>query len=118
MIVTTATEIKTPSTQVTREAGAALAVSIVALVVAMGGSAYAGITLGKNSVGTKQLRNGAVDFADQAVRRYAELREQRRNHSVVLSKQRPEKMDWLDLLLAGLRAEFLRSRQRFLSFHG
>jgi hypothetical protein len=40
--------------------GAALAVSIVALVVAMAGSAYAGVTLGKNSVGTKQLQKGAV----------------------------------------------------------
>jgi hypothetical protein len=39
---------------------AALAVSIVALVVAMAGSAYAGVTLGKNSVGTKQLKKGAV----------------------------------------------------------
>ncbi len=40
--------------------GAALAVSIVALVVAMAGSAYAGATLGKGSVGTKQLQKGAV----------------------------------------------------------
>jgi hypothetical protein len=40
--------------------GAALAVSIVALVVAMAGSAYAGVTLGKGSVGTKQLQKGAV----------------------------------------------------------
>jgi hypothetical protein len=39
---------------------AALAVSIVALVVAMAGSAYAGVTLGKGSVGTKQLQKGAV----------------------------------------------------------
>jgi hypothetical protein len=40
--------------------GAALAVSIVALIVAMAGSAYAGVTLGKGSVGTKQLKKGAV----------------------------------------------------------
>jgi hypothetical protein len=40
--------------------GAALAVSIVALVVAMAGSAYAGVTLANNSVGTRQLQNGAV----------------------------------------------------------
>jgi hypothetical protein len=40
--------------------GAALAVSIVALVVAMAGSAYAGVTLGKGSVGSKQLQKGAV----------------------------------------------------------
>jgi hypothetical protein len=39
---------------------AALTVSIVALVVAMAGSAYAGVTLGKGSVGTKQLKKGAV----------------------------------------------------------
>jgi hypothetical protein len=42
---------------------AALAVSVVALVVAMAGSAYAGVTLAKNSVGTKQLKNGAVTNA-------------------------------------------------------
>ena len=40
--------------------GAALAVSIVALVVAMAGSAYAGSTLANGSVGTKQLQKGAV----------------------------------------------------------
>jgi hypothetical protein len=43
--------------------GAALAVSVVALVVAMAGSAYAGVTLANNSVGTKQLKNGAVTNA-------------------------------------------------------
>src|ERR1700722_11819775 len=40
--------------------GAALTVSIVALVVAMAGSAYAGVTLGKGSVGSKQLKKGSV----------------------------------------------------------
>ena len=36
--------------------GAALAVSIAALIVAMAGSAYAGSTLANGSVGTKQLQ--------------------------------------------------------------
>jgi hypothetical protein len=44
--------LKTPS--------AGLLVAIVALVVALSGTAYAGMTLGKNSVGTKQLKNKAV----------------------------------------------------------
>jgi hypothetical protein len=39
---------------------AGLLVAIVALVVALSGTAYAGMTLGKNSVGTKQLKNKAV----------------------------------------------------------
>lgn len=38
----------------------ATVISIVALIVAMGGSAYAGAQLSKNSVGTHQIRNGAV----------------------------------------------------------
>jgi hypothetical protein len=38
----------------------ALCLSLIALVVALGGTAYAGITLGKNSVGTKQLNDNAV----------------------------------------------------------
>jgi hypothetical protein len=38
----------------------ALAVSLVALIVALGGTAYAGFSLPKNSVGTKQLKNNAV----------------------------------------------------------
>jgi hypothetical protein len=38
----------------------ALAVSLVALVVALGGTSYAAFTLPKNSVGTTQLKNGAV----------------------------------------------------------
>ena len=38
----------------------ALVVSLVALIVALGGTSYAAFTLPKNSVGTKQLKNGAV----------------------------------------------------------
>jgi hypothetical protein len=38
----------------------ALVISLLALLVALGGTAYAGITIPKNSVGTKQLKNGAV----------------------------------------------------------
>lgn len=38
----------------------ALVVSCIALVVAMGGTSYAAFTLSKNSVGTRQLKNGAV----------------------------------------------------------
>ena len=41
----------------------ALVVSVVALVVAMGGTSYAAITLPKNSVGSRQLRNNAVTSA-------------------------------------------------------
>jgi hypothetical protein len=44
----------------TRRPSPALVVSIVALVVAMGGTAYAGFSVPKNSVGTKQLKSGAV----------------------------------------------------------
>jgi len=39
---------------------AALVVSIIALIVALGGSSYAAFSLPKNSVGTKQLRKNAV----------------------------------------------------------
>jgi hypothetical protein len=38
----------------------ALVVSLIALFVALGGTSYAAINLPKNSVGTKQLKNGAV----------------------------------------------------------
>ena len=38
----------------------ALVISIVALVVALGGTSYAVFNLPKNSVGTKQLKNNAV----------------------------------------------------------
>lgn len=37
-----------------------LVISLAALVVALGGTAYAAFSLPKNSVGTKQLRDGAV----------------------------------------------------------
>lgn len=43
-----------------RRPSPALAVSIIALVVALGGTAYAGTLIPTNSVGTTQLRNGAV----------------------------------------------------------
>jgi hypothetical protein len=42
---------------------AALAVSVVALLVALGGTSYAAFTLPKNSVGVKQLRKSAVTTA-------------------------------------------------------
>lgn len=38
----------------------ALVVSLVALFVALGGTSYAALSLPKNSVGTSQLKNGAV----------------------------------------------------------
>jgi hypothetical protein len=44
----------------TRWPSPALVVSVVALVVALGGTSYAAFSLPTNSVGTKQLRKGAV----------------------------------------------------------
>lgn len=38
----------------------AMAVSVTALVVALGGTSYAAVSLQANSVGTKQLKNGSV----------------------------------------------------------
>lgn len=38
-----------------------LVVSVIALIVALGGASYAAIKLPKNSVGTKQIRNKAVN---------------------------------------------------------
>jgi hypothetical protein len=38
----------------------ALVVAFVALIVALGGTAYAGLSIPKNSVGAKQLKKGAV----------------------------------------------------------
>jgi hypothetical protein len=43
-----------------RRPSAALVVSTVALIAALGGTSYAAFSLPKNSVGTKQLRNNAV----------------------------------------------------------
>jgi hypothetical protein len=43
-----------------RKPSPALVISLLALTVALGGTAYAGFTIPKNSVGTKQLKNGAV----------------------------------------------------------
>jgi hypothetical protein len=43
-----------------------LAIALLALFVALGGSGYAAVQLQKNSVGTKQLRKGAVKNSDLA----------------------------------------------------
>jgi hypothetical protein len=43
-----------------RRPSPALAVSLVALFLALGGTSYAAFRLPKNSVGTRQLKNGAV----------------------------------------------------------
>jgi len=41
----------------------ALVIAIIALIISMGGTGYAAFTLPNNSVGTKQLKNGAVTAA-------------------------------------------------------
>jgi hypothetical protein len=41
----------------------ALIVAVMALIISMGGTGYAAFTLPKNSVGTKQLKNGAITAA-------------------------------------------------------
>jgi hypothetical protein len=43
-----------------RRPSAAMLVAILALIVALGGVSYAAVQLPANSVGTKQIRNGAV----------------------------------------------------------
>jgi hypothetical protein len=43
-----------------RRPSPALVISTIALVAALGGTSYAAFSLPKNSVGTKQLKNGAV----------------------------------------------------------
>lgn len=40
-----------------------MVIALAALMVALGGTAYAGVQLSKNSVGTPQLKNGAVKTA-------------------------------------------------------
>jgi len=49
----------------------ALVVSFVALLVALGGTSYAAFALPKNSVGTRQLKNGSVTPAKVAPRTIA-----------------------------------------------
>jgi hypothetical protein len=46
-----------------RRPSPALVISVIALVVALGGTSYAAFSLPSNSVGAKQLRNGAVTNA-------------------------------------------------------
>jgi hypothetical protein len=46
--------------RVRRRPSPALAVALLALAVALGGTGYAAVVLPANSVGTKQLQNGAV----------------------------------------------------------
>lgn len=41
----------------------ALVVAMLALLIALSGTAYAAVTLAPNSVGTRQLKNGAVTLA-------------------------------------------------------
>src|SRR4051794_2350476 len=38
--------------------------STIAVFIALGGASYAAVTLPKNSVGTKQIKNGQVKHAD------------------------------------------------------
>ena len=49
-----------------RHIGSAHVIALIALFVALGGSAYAALNLPKNSVGAKQLKRGAVTPAKLA----------------------------------------------------
>jgi hypothetical protein len=69
-----------------------LVVSIVALVVALGGTSYAALSLGKNTVGTAQLKNNAVTTSK--IRNGAVTGSKITNHSVAA----------LQLNLSGLTA--------------
>jgi hypothetical protein len=59
-----------------RRPNPALVVATVALVVALGGTSYAGFSLPNNSVGTKQIRNHAVTLGKVAVSAQQALRGQ------------------------------------------
>jgi hypothetical protein len=49
-----------------RRPSPAFVISLIALFIALGGTSYAALSLPKNSVGTKQLKNGAVTRAKVA----------------------------------------------------
>ena len=59
----------------------AMVVSLIALFVALGGTSYAALSLPKNSVGTKQIKDGAVTAAkiEQLRRRGRQDRRQQRS---------------------------------------
>jgi hypothetical protein len=44
-----------------RRPSPATVIAVIALVVALGGTSYAAVTLPRNSVGTAQLKNNAVN---------------------------------------------------------
>jgi len=50
----------------TRRPSPAMVVALIALFVALGGTSYSAITLGRNSVGTKQIKKGGVKRPDLA----------------------------------------------------
>lgn len=49
-----------------RKPSRAMLVALLALLVALGGSSYAAVTLSKNSVTSKHIKNGQVKRADIA----------------------------------------------------
>jgi hypothetical protein len=59
-----------------------------------------------------------LDFARKPRGRHPQLLQQRWYNPVALRRQRPQQMQWFDLLLPGPAAEFLRRRKRLLTFHG
>jgi hypothetical protein len=81
------------------------AVAYVALFVALGGTSYAAINLPANSVGTKQLRNGAVtprkldgNAIAGTVRMWARIGA---DGSVIASKPRAQTIGWNSVDHAG-----------------
>lgn len=60
-----------------RRPSPSMAVAVLALLVALGGTSYAAVTLPANSVGTKQIKKGAVTLPKIAASARASLRGQR-----------------------------------------
>ena len=57
----------------------ALWIALVALFVALGGTGYAALNIANNSIGTKQLKRGAVKNADLAANSVTGLKVKRRS---------------------------------------
>jgi hypothetical protein len=78
-----------------RRPSPALVVSIIALIVALGGTGYAAITLPKNSVGTKQLKKKAV--TNRKIRNKAVTNSKIRNNAVTGSKVKNDSLTGRDI---------------------
>ena len=95
-----------------RRPSPAMVVACLALAIALGGASYAAVTLPRNSVGSKQVKNNSLKLADLTTAAKLDLRKPRGYARIRVVGIIPSTSYW-DMKLVGPRRGFASARTPF-----